>query len=201
MPSPLSLESLCHYIYRDRDRQAPRRLGVGAWLRRLWQGMLGPPRAPDGGWGAACQAGAAADQPAGSLLIAPPILAALHCRCTRLCGTERSQWRSRSWRCAAWAGWARVWAREGRAQRRPAAAHCCASLTCSPALAAPHPAVPLTPRYRTVPQAVGEQRYQSAEDFKREISILRACRDPNVVSFLVRLAPSWGQQRARGAAT
>lgn len=32
---------------------------------------------------------------------------------------------------------------------------------------------------------VGDARYQSQEDFKREIAILRACRDPNIVAFLV----------------
>ncbi|KAL4419356.1 hypothetical protein ABPG77_001583 [Micractinium sp. CCAP 211/92] len=31
---------------------------------------------------------------------------------------------------------------------------------------------------------VGDARYQSQEDFKREIGILRACRDPNIVAFL-----------------
>lgn len=35
-------------------------------------------------------------------------------------------------------------------------------------------------------QGMGEARYQAQEDFRREISILRACRDPNVVAFLVR---------------
>lgn len=35
------------------------------------------------------------------------------------------------------------------------------------------------------PQVVGDARYQSQEDFKREIAILRACRDPNIVAFLV----------------
>lgn len=36
-------------------------------------------------------------------------------------------------------------------------------------------------------QLVGEARYQSQEEaFVREIALLRACRDPNVVAFLVR---------------
>ena len=41
------------------------------------------------------------------------------------------------------------------------------------------------PSFLPCAQAGGDALYQGQEDFKREIAILRACRDPNIVSFLV----------------
>ena len=41
------------------------------------------------------------------------------------------------------------------------------------------------PSFLPCAQAGGDALYQGQEDFKREIAILRACRDPNIVAFLV----------------
>lgn len=50
---------------------------------------------------------------------------------------------------------------------------CLPSLTCLP------------PTCHAHPQSGPETRYMALNEFRREVAILKACRDPNIVAFLV----------------